>query len=144
MNADKRGWDNLRQDKRDRYGRGLSPNRHQSHPVQFRLYLRLSAFICGCFLLQIGLARAEPGLPQVHPGARSSYSALLMWHDVVERKKEVWFDTTVAELEEQFRSIQRHHLQPVSLDRLADHLESGASLPPGAVVLTFDDNNLGL
>jgi peptidoglycan/xylan/chitin deacetylase (PgdA/CDA1 family) len=30
------------------------------------------------------------------------------------------------------------------MDRLADHLEKGAPVPAGAVVLTFDDNNLGL
>jgi peptidoglycan/xylan/chitin deacetylase (PgdA/CDA1 family) len=67
-----------------------------------------------------------------------------MWHDVVPKKKEVWFDTTVAELEEQFRSIKRRRLTPVTLDRLADHLERAASIAPGAVVLTFDDNTLGL
>jgi poly-beta-1,6-N-acetyl-D-glucosamine N-deacetylase len=67
-----------------------------------------------------------------------------MWHDVVQKKKEVWFDTTVAELEEQFQSIKRHRLTPVTLDRLAAHLEKGEPIPRGAVVLTFDDNTLGL
>lgn len=89
-------------------------------------------------------AKAQAPLPAVHPQARKSYSAVLMWHDVVEKWKEVWFDTTTRELEEQFRSIKRAGLTPVTLDQLADHLEKGAPIPKGAVVLTFDDNNLGL
>lgn len=67
-----------------------------------------------------------------------------MWHDVVPKTKEVWFDTTVAELEHQFREIKRRGLTPVTLDVLASHLEKGAPIPRGAVVLTFDDNTLGL
>ena len=83
-------------------------------------------------------------LPPVHPKARGQFSSILMWHDVVARKKEVWFDTTVAELEGQFRSIKQRGLTPITLERLAAHLESGSPVPRGAVVLTFDDNNLGL
>jgi poly-beta-1,6-N-acetyl-D-glucosamine N-deacetylase len=83
-------------------------------------------------------------LPAVHPKARRDYSAILMWHDVVAKKKEVWFDTTVAELDAQFRAIKKAGLTPIRLDQLANHLEKGTPVPPGAVVLTFDDNNLGL
>lgn len=83
-------------------------------------------------------------MPQVHPKAKGSFSAVLMWHDVVPKKKEVWFDTTVAELEHQFAEIKKRGLTPVTLDRLAEHLEKGAPIPKGAVVLTFDDNTLGL
>ena len=67
-----------------------------------------------------------------------------MWHDVVPKTKEVWFDTTIAELEHQFGEIKKRGLTPVTLDRLADHLEKGAPIPKGAVVLTFDDNTIGL
>jgi len=87
---------------------------------------------------------APAALPSVHPRARGDYSAILMWHDVVAKRKDVWFDITIAELEEQFQSIKKRRLTPVTLDRLADHLEKGSPIPPGAVVLTFDDNNLGL
>lgn len=88
--------------------------------------------------------QAQAPLPTVHPKARNSYSAVLMWHDVVQKRKEVWFDTTTAELEAQFRSIKQAGLTPVTFDQLADHLEKGSPIAPGAVVLTFDDNNLGL
>ncbi len=90
-----------------------------------------------------GRAPAAP-LPPVHPGARRSFTGILMWHDVVPRDKLVWFDTTIAELKEQFESIRKRGLTPITLEALADHLEKGSPAPPGAVVLTFDDNNLGL
>lgn len=98
----------------------------------------------GIIAFLIPVSAAAPPLPTVHLKAKRDYSAVLMWHDVVQKKKEVWFDTTVAELESQFQSIKRAGLQPVTLDALADHLERGAPIAKGAVVLTFDDNNLGL
>lgn len=107
-------------------------------------YLRSCSWLAGLFLLLGTGVGAQTALPQVHPKARGEYSAVLMWHDVVAKTKEVWFDTTVAELDHQFQSIKSRGLTPVTLDRLADHLEKGTPIPPGAVVLTFDDNNLGL
>jgi peptidoglycan/xylan/chitin deacetylase (PgdA/CDA1 family) len=95
-------------------------------------------------LLLGATAALGAGLAPVHPGAKGSYSAVLMWHDVVAKKKEVWFDTTVAEIEAQFRDIKKNGLTPVPLEVLGEHLESGKAIPPGAVVLTFDDNNEGL
>lgn len=105
------------------------------------------ALLLSCLVPGAGSRAARPApapLPQVHPQARGSVASVLMWHDVVAKKKDVWFDTTVAELEEQFQLIKRRGLTPVTLERLADHLEKGAPLPSGAVVLTFDDNTLGL
>ncbi len=98
----------------------------------------------GSLLLALSGSAAAGTLPPVNPKARGAFTAALMWHDVVERTKEVWFDTTVAELEEQFRMIRRLKLRPVTMDQLADHLELGKPIPPHAVALTFDDNDLGL
>ena len=103
-----------------------------------------SAALAALLLLLLMPVSAQAPLPQVHPKARGSFSALLMWHDVVEKRKEVWFDTTVAEIRAQFAEMKRRGLKPVTLEQLADHLETGAPIPPGAVVLTFDDNTLGL
>jgi peptidoglycan/xylan/chitin deacetylase (PgdA/CDA1 family) len=88
--------------------------------------------------------RGGDGLPPIHPGARGSFTAILMWHDVVETKKLVWFDTTRVELANKFAEIRRRGLTPIRLEQLADHLETGKGVPQGSVVLTFDDNNLGL
>ncbi len=103
-------------------------------------------------MLLVGLAVCAAGgaggqagsLPQVSPKARRDYAAVLMWHDVVPSKKEVWFDTTVAELKSQFAAIKRRGCTVIPLDTLYKHLSEGSPVPPHAVVLTFDDNNLGL
>ncbi len=95
-------------------------------------------------MLAAGASVAAPPLPPVHRAAKGSYSSILMWHDVVAKKKDVWFDITAAELRAQFSRIRDADLKPITMDALADHLEKGSPVPPGAVVLTFDDNNLGL
>lgn len=94
--------------------------------------------------LLLPASAAAPPLPGVHPKARRDFTAILMWHDVVAKEKEVWFDVTVRELEAQFGEIKCSGLTPVTLDALANHLENGKPITRGAVVLTFDDNNLGL
>jgi peptidoglycan/xylan/chitin deacetylase (PgdA/CDA1 family) len=96
------------------------------------------------FPLALPVGAQAPELPRIHAAARGHYTSILMWHDVVPKKKEVWFDTTVAEIEEQFQHIKKRGLTPVTLERLANHLEKGSAIPRGAVVLTFDDNTLGL
>lgn len=104
----------------------------------------LAHSLCLLAVLLSPARAAAPDLPQVHPKAKGSFTTVMMWHDVVEKRKEVWFDTTVAELEGQFRRIKRHGLTPVTMDRLAEHLVNGTPIRKGAVVLTFDDNTLGL
>lgn len=83
-------------------------------------------------------------LPAIHPKARSTYSAILMWHDVVPGKKDVWFDVTTRELADQFAEIKRRKFNVVSLDDLYKHLTTGWALPPRPLVLTFDDTTEGL
>lgn len=95
------------------------------------------------FLIISAGAQAN-SLPKVHPNARRDYVAVLMWHDVVPSTKEVWFDTTVAELKSQLAAIHSRHCNVISLDTLYKHLSQGTPVPPRPVVLTFDDNNVGL
>lgn len=100
--------------------------------------------VCGA-LVAIACSAAHPQpLPQVNAKARRDYVDVLMWHDVVPSRKEVWFDTTVAELKSQFAEIKRLKCSVISLDTLYRHLKSGDPVPPRPVVLTFDDNNRGL
>jgi peptidoglycan/xylan/chitin deacetylase (PgdA/CDA1 family) len=70
---------------------------------------------------------------------------VIMYHDVVEDRGPgtVWFDCTVAEFEDQVRTIKSRGYTPVSLDQLHQHLTAGTDLPPKAIVLTFDDNYQG-
>lgn len=90
-----------------------------------------------------------PELPPVHPDARrraaSHPAALLVWHDIVDAEKLVWFDTTVREFDAQISRLERAGAHPVSLNDLYAYLRDGKpALPPGAVVLCFDDNTLGI
>lgn len=83
-------------------------------------------------------------LPQVNAKVRGQYAVVLMWHDVVAAKKEVWFDTTVEELKTQLAAIKRRKCHVITMDALIQSLTQGTPLPSRPVVLTFDDNNQGL
>ncbi len=78
------------------------------------------------------------------PVASLSYVPAIMYHDVVAGRKEVWFDTTVAELRQHFEAIRRAGMTPIHLDQLYRHLRYGDPLPEKAILLTFDDAYLGL
>jgi biofilm PGA synthesis lipoprotein PgaB len=105
-----------------------------------------------CFAVCLLIARGDAGatqrkaspLPQVNAKVRGQYVAVLMWHDVVPSHKEVWFDTTVAELQAQFAAIRRGKFHVLAMDQLIASLTQGTPLPPRSLVLTFDDNNQGL
>jgi peptidoglycan/xylan/chitin deacetylase (PgdA/CDA1 family) len=88
-------------------------------------------------------AGRQPDLPPVAAVARRPYVGVLVWHDVLPRKQ-VWFDTTLATFKAQLAAIKAGGFHVVSLQQLADHLTSGASLPPHPLAITFDDNNRGL
>lgn len=97
----------------------------------------------GLLVTRTPAARAE-SLPPIHLKARSTYSAILMWHDVVPGKKDVWFDVTEQELKSQFAEIERRHFNVISLEKLYNHLTTGSPLPPRPLVLTFDDTTEGI
>ncbi|MFS8783614.1 polysaccharide deacetylase family protein [Synechococcus sp. R6-6] len=78
------------------------------------------------------------------PLASLSYVPAIMYHDVVARRKQVWFDTTVAELRQHFEAIKQAGLTPIHIDQLYKHLRDGDPLPEKAILLTFDDAYLGL
>ena len=80
----------------------------------------------------------------LHPTASLSYVPAIMYHDVVAGRKQVWFDTTVAELRQHFEAIKQAGLTPIHIDQLYKHLRDGDPLPEKAILLTFDDAYLGL
>jgi peptidoglycan/xylan/chitin deacetylase (PgdA/CDA1 family) len=65
-----------------------------------------------------------------------------MYHDVVP-KKDVWFDLTVEEFEDQMAALQRAGATVVPLEDVVAHLQDGKPLPDKAIALTFDDGTLG-
>jgi poly-beta-1,6-N-acetyl-D-glucosamine N-deacetylase len=88
-------------------------------------------------------------LPPIHPDARRRAAThpvtLLVWHDIVPGNKLVWFDTTVAEFEEQLRRLTQAGIRPLSLSALYAYLSTGKPTPPpGASLFCFDDNTVGI
>ncbi len=78
-------------------------------------------------------ARRRPGLH------------FLVWHDIVPKRKLVWFDTTQAEFESQLDRLEKSGAKPIGLGPASEWLLHGRTAPPpGAVVLCFDDNTVGI
>lgn len=88
-------------------------------------------------------AFAAGTLPPVAPQARTPYVAVLVWHDVLP-SKDVYFDTTTADLASQLDRIARGGFHVVTLAALRDHLIRGTALPAKPLALTFDDNGHGI
>ncbi len=120
----------------------------QAFPRTLAGKLIASSFFVFCcltyFLRGADADQGKPPLPPLSPKVRQTYVGVLMWHDVVPGKKQVWFDTTTAEMQSQLEAIRRRGFHVVSLDALIRHLTEGAPLPPRPLALTFDDNTQGL
>lgn len=80
--------------------------------------------------------------PTIHQQARGARVPVIMYHDILP-DKEVFFDVTVEEFKQQLESIRQAGATPISLDELMTHLETGKSLPPKPILLTFDDGYAG-
>ncbi|PLS68806.1 MAG: polysaccharide deacetylase [Cyanobacteria bacterium M5B4] len=80
--------------------------------------------------------------PNIHDRARRTYVPIIMYHDITP-VKDVDYDVTPQELADHFATLKAEGMTPISIDQLVRHLETGASLPPKPVLLTFDDNYRG-
>ncbi len=80
--------------------------------------------------------------PQISDRARQARVPIVMYHDITPVKQVDW-DVTPEDLAMHFQAIQDAGMTPISMDRLVEHLRTGASLPEKPVLLTFDDNYLG-
>jgi peptidoglycan/xylan/chitin deacetylase (PgdA/CDA1 family) len=77
--------------------------------------------------------------------AQTARVPVLMFHDIIPKRNasSVFFDCSVREFRQILDWIDANKLQPISLDQLYGHLTQGDDIPPGAIVLTFDDNYQG-
>jgi peptidoglycan/xylan/chitin deacetylase (PgdA/CDA1 family) len=82
---------------------------------------------------------------EIGMAAMGQRTPVIMYHDIIERrgKGSVWFDCTTDEFKKGMDLIVERGYTPVSLKDLHEHLTTGKSLPPKAIVLTFDDNYQG-
>lgn len=76
--------------------------------------------------------------PSIQERARLARVPVMMYHDIL-AQKEVFFDVTPAEFEQQLQLIKTKGLTPISLNQLTVHLQTGLPLPGKPILLTFDD-----
>ncbi|MCC7494124.1 MAG: polysaccharide deacetylase family protein [Fimbriimonadaceae bacterium] len=75
----------------------------------------------------------------IDPLAKLAHVPVIMYHDVVQPPKGVWFDITVAEFEADLAKIEQAGATPISLRQWWRYLTAGEALPKKPVLLTFDD-----
>jgi len=80
--------------------------------------------------------------PEISPQARLARVPVMMYHDILS-EKQVFFDVTPEEFEQDLQLIRDRGLTPVSLDQLVYHLSTGSPLPDKPILLTFDDGYAG-
>ncbi len=80
--------------------------------------------------------------PQISDRARAAKIPIIMYHDITAIKDVDW-DVTPEELEKHFQTLQEGGYTPITMDRMVNHLRTGAQLPEKPVLLTFDDNYIG-
>ncbi len=80
--------------------------------------------------------------PQISDRARGAKIPIIMYHDITAVKDVDW-DVTPEDLEKHFQDLQDGGYNPITMDRLVNHLRTGAQLPDKPVLLTFDDNYVG-
>jgi len=97
----------------------------------------------GTIIVDVNQKPQEPPYTDISMKAQGQRVPILMYHDVVDRHKDVYFDCTKKEFEDQMQWISDQGITPITLDQLHDHLTSGAIVPEKSIVITFDDNYQG-
>ncbi len=80
--------------------------------------------------------------PQISDRARTAKIPIIMYHDITATKDVSW-DVAPEELERHFQALQDGGYTPITIDKMVNHLRTGAQLPDKPVLLTFDDNYIG-
>ena len=63
-----------------------------------------------------------------------------MYHQISENKA-IWGDYVIplSVLEEDFRYMKNHNINPISFEQLSLYTEKGERLPQNPIIITFDD-----
>jgi poly-beta-1,6-N-acetyl-D-glucosamine N-deacetylase len=101
---------------------------------------------CAALLLLLApaLTASQSALPAVAPGGKAPYLAVIVWHDVIDGEREVWFDTPLPAFRAQLEAIRQGGYHVIPLAMLRAHLVSGKPVPSKPIALTFDDNGHGI
>ncbi len=65
---------------------------------------------------------------------------IIMYHQISENKA-IWGDYVIplSVLEEDFRYMKNHNINPISFEQLSLYAEKGEKLPQNPIIITFDD-----
>ncbi len=105
---------------------------------------RVRVTLLFALLLFPAAAGSQNALPAVAPGGKTPYLAVIVWHDVIDGDREVWFDTPLATFRTQLEAIRRGGYHVIPLAMLRDHLLHGKPVPSKPLAFTFDDNGHGI
>jgi biofilm PGA synthesis lipoprotein PgaB len=116
--------------------------------LAFRTLMRPLAGILGCLMLLSVCAKDIPGFVPTDerpmqnfakPWPVNKYLALA-YHDVEDSNPDqTYVSVTTEHLEEQFSWLRENGYQPITVDQILAANEGKTTLPPKAVLLTFDD-----
>ncbi|NUQ01003.1 MAG: polysaccharide deacetylase family protein, partial [Armatimonadetes bacterium] len=87
------------------------------------------------------LRRHNPRLDPrpIDPVARLAHVPVMMYHDVVQGEKGVWFDLAIEEFEQDLARLEAAGATPISLRQWWAYITRGEELPKKPILLTFDD-----
>ncbi len=104
----------------------------------FKQIAVLSSFVC--FIMLLG-ALLNAFSPYVAAFSRNQVSVpIIMYHQISENKS-IWGDYVIplSVLEDDFKYMKSHNINPISFDELLLFAEKGEKLPENPIIITFDD-----
>ena len=104
----------------------------------FKQLAVLSFFVCLIMLLGALLNTLSTYVSVFSPvGAEIP---IIMYHQISENKS-IWGDYVIplSQLEEDFKYMKNHNINPISFEQLKLYVEKGEKLPENPIIITFDD-----
>lgn len=104
----------------------------------FKQLAVLSFFVCLIMLLGTLLNTLSTYVSVFSPvGAEIP---IIMYHQISENKS-IWGDYVIplSQLEEDFKYMKNHNINPISFEQLKLYVEKGEKLPENPIIITFDD-----
>lgn len=93
--------------------------------------------------VQPALPASAKASPSLVPGLEPR-TTVVTYHDIVESKKGVWFDTSLQEFLTQLDAIERSGGAFIALDALDGRLTKGMDVPERTYLVTFSDGYRGV
>ncbi len=104
----------------------------------FKQIAIISFFLCLIMLLGSFLNTLSPYVDVFSQNAEEI--PIIMYHQISENKA-IWGDYVIplSVLEEDFRYMKKHNINPISFEQLCLYAEKGEKLPQNPIIITFDD-----